>query len=106
MLRLSKERTRICCSLKIGVIWRNNKEVHVAGGQTLYENYLGRRHKLERPFLADSHSHPVPDAVLDLLDHTLRRQKPAAIILERDKRLDAVDEILDDVARIRARVAA
>jgi uncharacterized protein (UPF0276 family) len=74
-------------------------EVHVAGGVTVRDSVLGR------PFLADSHSHPVPDGTLDLLDHALARHTPAAIVLERDERLDAVDEILDDVARIRARVA-
>ena len=36
----------------------------------------------------------------------LARHAPATIVLERDDRLDAFDEILDDVARIRARVAA
>jgi uncharacterized protein (UPF0276 family) len=75
------------------------KEVHVAGGVTVRDSMLAR------PFLADSHSHPVPDGALDLLDHVLARHTPAAIVLERDERLDAVDEILDDLARIRARVA-
>jgi uncharacterized protein len=75
------------------------QEIHLAGGVTLRESFL------QRPFLADSHSHPVPDEALDLLDHILARHTPAAIILERDDRLDAVDEILDDVARIRARTA-
>jgi uncharacterized protein len=75
------------------------KEVHMAGGITVNDDSLAR------PLLADSHSHPVPDATLDLLTHVLARQTPAAIILERDDRLDAADEILDDVARIRACVA-
>jgi uncharacterized protein len=74
-------------------------EIHLAGGITVRENFL------DRPFLADSHSHPVPDAALDLLDRVLVRQTPATIILERDDRLDATDEILDDVARIRSRIA-
>ena len=74
------------------------QEMHVAGGVTVHETFLAR------PFLADSHSHPVPEAALDLLDYALARQAPATIVLERDDRLDAVDEILDDVARIRARV--
>jgi uncharacterized protein len=74
------------------------QEVHMAGGMTVREK------SLERPFLADSHSHPVPDAALELLDHLLARQNPSFIVLERDERLEAVDEILDDVARIRARV--
>jgi uncharacterized protein (UPF0276 family) len=73
------------------------KEVHVAGGVTLHEDFL------PRPLLQDTHSHPVPEAALDLLDYALARQAPSAIVLERDDRLDAVDEILDDVARLRAR---
>jgi len=76
------------------------QEVHMAGGVTVEKDYL------ERPFLADSHSHPVPDAALDLLARVLARQTPEAIVLERDDRLYAVDEILDDVGRIRSRIAA
>lgn len=72
------------------------REVHMAGGITVHEASLGR------PLLADSHSHPVPDGAFDLLDRMLARQAPAFIVLERDDRLDVVDEILDDVARIRA----
>jgi uncharacterized protein len=75
------------------------REVHVAGGVA----WRGRGR--ERPFLADSHSHPASGGALDLLEHALMRQAPAAIVLERDERLDAVDEILADVARIRARIA-
>jgi uncharacterized protein (UPF0276 family) len=75
-------------------------EVHMAGGVMVREDFL------KQPLLADSHSHPIPDATLDLLDHLLARQKPSVIVLERDDRLDAVDEILDDVARIRACVSA
>ena len=58
----------------------------------------------QRPFLADSHSHPIPDETLDLLAYVLARHAPSTVVLERDDRLDAVDEILDDIARIRARV--
>jgi len=75
------------------------KEVHLAGGVTVSQNYL------DRPVLADSHSHPVPDGALDLLDNTLARQTPDAIVLERDDRLHAGDEILDDLKRIRNRIA-
>jgi uncharacterized protein (UPF0276 family) len=60
---------------------------------------------LPKPYLADSHSQPVPDQALDLLVYALDRQTPAAIILERDDRLEAGGEIRDDIARIRARVA-
>jgi uncharacterized protein (UPF0276 family) len=75
------------------------KEMHVAGGTTVRETFLGQ------PFHADSHSHPVPEAALDLLDYALARQTPATIVLERDDRLDSEDEILNDVARIRSRIA-
>jgi uncharacterized protein len=74
------------------------REVHMAGGITVRDDHL------QRPFLADSHSHPMPGETLDLLDHALARNAPVTIILERDDRLDATDEILDDVARIRTRV--
>ena len=76
------------------------KEVHVAGGVTVHKDFLSR------PFLADSHSHPVPDGTLDLLDRVLVRHRPDAIVLERDDRLQEFDEILADVRRIRARVDA
>jgi len=75
------------------------KEVHMAGGITI------RDQSLAKPLLADSHSHPVPDAALDLLEYALARHEPSVIILERDDRLEAGDEILHDIARIRARVA-
>jgi uncharacterized protein (UPF0276 family) len=75
------------------------KEVHMAGGEVVNDDVVGR------PFLADSHAYPVPDEAFRLFDHVLRRHRPSAIVLERDDRLDAVDEILDDVARIRAHVA-
>jgi uncharacterized protein (UPF0276 family) len=75
------------------------KEVHVAGGMTVRKDFL------ERPFLADSHSHPVPDGTLDLLDRVLVRHAPETVVLERDDRLHAVCEILDDIRRIRSRIA-
>jgi uncharacterized protein len=75
------------------------REVHMAGGVAMREESAGQT------ILADSHSHPVPDEALDLLGHMLERQTPTFVILERDDRLDAVDEILGDIARIRARVA-
>jgi uncharacterized protein len=82
-------------ALPLGLV----KEVHMAGGETVNEGFKGR------PFLADSHGYPVPDEAFRLLDHVLDRHTPAAIVLERDDRLDAVDEILDDVTRIRTHVA-
>lgn len=82
-------------TLPAGVV----QEVHTAGGFTIREEFL------DRPFFVDSHSHPVPDGALDLLDYALERQSPTAVVLERDDRFDAVDEILDDIAHIRTRLA-
>jgi uncharacterized protein len=76
------------------------QEVHMAGGVTVRAPAVGR------PILADSHSHPIPEEALDLLDYALARHSPQTIIVERDDRLDEGEEILDDVARIRARLAA
>ncbi len=78
---------------------RSVREIHIAGGMTVREPFLAR------PFLADSHSHPVPSAALDLLDRALARQAPTAIVLERDDRLEATDELLADMVHIRDRVA-
>lgn len=72
------------------------REVHMAGGIAVSDD------KLPRPFLADSHSHPIPDDALDLLAYALARHAPATIVLERDDRFEAVGEILSDIARIRA----
>jgi uncharacterized protein len=82
-------------ALPVGLV----KEVHLAGGVAVSENVSTRQ------VLVDSHSHPVPDRALDLLDHMLLRQTPAAIVLERDERLELGDEILDDIARIRVHLA-
>ena len=75
------------------------KEVHMAGGIAVNEEGL------QWAFLGDSHSHPIPDETLDLLECALTRHAPETIVLERDDRLEASDEILGDVERIRARVA-
>ena len=74
------------------------KQVHLAGGEMVEAGFLAQ------PCFVDSHSYPVADEALDLLDYALARQAPDAIIIERDGRLDAVSELLDDVARVRARL--
>jgi uncharacterized protein (UPF0276 family) len=71
------------------------REVHMAGGIAISDAGL------QRSFLADTHSHPVPNETLDLLQYALSLYAPQTIILERDDRLDATDEILADVERIR-----
>lgn len=76
------------------------REIHVAGGIDWRPNA-----GWQSAFFADSHSHPAPREALDLLAYALQRHKPAAIILERDNRLEFGREILDDIDRIRACVA-
>lgn len=74
-------------------------QVHLAGGAPATDAFL------DAPFLADSHSHPVSDEALDLLERVLVRHAPTHIILERDTRLSATDEIIADIAAIRSRIA-
>ena len=74
------------------------KEIHLAGGMAIHDILPGR------PFYADTHSHPVPESALDILEHVLARQSPVTIILERDDRLDSLDEVLTDLSRIRSRI--
>jgi uncharacterized protein (UPF0276 family) len=81
-------------ALVLGLI----REVHMAGGVTVHHA------NPKQPFLADSHSHPIPEEALELLGYVLARHAPSSVVLERDDRLDETGEILDDVARIRARV--
>ena len=71
------------------------REIHMAGGIAISDAGL------QRSFLADTHSHPVPNETLDLLEYALSLYSPQTIILERDDRLDATGEILGDVERIR-----
>jgi uncharacterized protein (UPF0276 family) len=74
------------------------REFHMAGGITVQND------RLPRPFLADAHSHPIQEETLDLLEYAVARHAPATIVLERDERFDATDEILSDLTRIRERV--
>jgi uncharacterized protein (UPF0276 family) len=76
------------------------REIHVAGSKTVREPFL------PRPLLVDTHSYPVPEEALALLNRALMRHTPSSIVLERDDRLEAQDEILADLDAIRACVAA
>ena len=63
--------------------------MHVAGG------------RLEDGMAVDSHDHPVGSRTKELLAFALSHVTPKAIILERDRRLDATDEILADIEILR-----
>ena len=53
----------------------------------------------------DTHAHPVPDLVLDLVDE-LRRRRPElpGVLLERDDRWPSAAELDDELTRVGARV--
>jgi uncharacterized protein (UPF0276 family) len=65
------------------------RAVHVAGGSVVDGVHV------------DSHDHPIPDRTLELLKDLLRLQRPESVILERDREVDDVRDVLDDVRRIR-----
>ena len=60
----------------------------------------------EGPVHIDTHNRPVGDDVLQLLARTLLRQVPDAIIVERDDRLEAFDQLVADCRRVSSVVAA
>jgi uncharacterized protein (UPF0276 family) len=65
------------------------RAAHVAGGTLLDGVHV------------DSHDRPVSDATLTLLKDVLLQQRPECVIIERDQEIDDVDELLDDVRRVR-----
>ncbi|HEU4406521.1 MAG TPA: DUF692 domain-containing protein [Polyangiaceae bacterium] len=64
--------------------------VHVAGGV------------FECDFYYDTHAHPVPDAVFELVAGALARRPDAALLLERDAALDDEAAIFEEVGRLRS----
>jgi uncharacterized protein len=53
----------------------------------------------------DSHSAPIQDELFDLLDEVLRRAQVEAVLLERDERFEALNEIESELARLKERVS-
>ncbi len=64
-------------------------EIHVAG------------HAKKGSLVLDTHGAPVPDPVLELLERTLERTGPVPVLLERDKNVPPLAELLREVAAIR-----
>jgi uncharacterized protein (UPF0276 family) len=65
--------------------------LHVAGGV------------LEDGFYFDTHAHPVPDAVFDLVARVRSVKALVPVLLERDADFDAQDEILSEIDRLARR---
>ncbi len=68
--------------------------IHIAGGVT------------EDGFYFDTHAHPVPRSVFDLLDRFVARAGAVPVVLERDDRFPPFDELRDELRRARAILAA
>jgi len=68
--------------------------VHIAGGDWHVVN--GAR------FFVDSHAHPVPEAVFDLLRRLVARRGAVPVILERDANVPPFEVLRDELARAEA----
>jgi uncharacterized protein len=69
--------------------------IHLAGGDRVHGEWV------------DTHSNAVHSEAFELLDYTLERATPEAIIIERDSNWDeAEEEMRNDIARARQMVAA
>ena len=66
--------------------------IHLAGSRS------------QHGFEIDSHDGPVSDASYALLQQALGRARPRAIIVERDERLPALAELVDEARRAEALV--
>lgn len=55
----------------------------------------------EQGMLIDSHSHPTPQAVWDLMDYVLSRAPVKGVILERDENLPEFSELITELERAR-----
>lgn len=74
--------------------------IHVAGGKLIEAPGGGVR-------VLDDHLHDVPDIVYELLTEVGRRTpKPIAVILERDGEYPPIDDLLEQLRRCRAALAA
>jgi uncharacterized protein (UPF0276 family) len=65
-------------------------EIHVAG------------HSKKGDLVLDTHGAPVKGIVLELLERTLERTGPVPVLLERDKNVPPLAELLAEVASLRA----
>jgi uncharacterized protein (UPF0276 family) len=69
-------------------------EFHMAGGERRGDVYI------------DTHGHAIGKDVFDLYDYAVQRLKPLAVVLERESNLHSVEELVSEVAVLRASLLA
>lgn len=69
------------------------RQIHLAG------------HTRHADYIVDTHDHPIVDPVWDLYEAAIRRFGPVATMIERDDRIPALEELVDELDRARATAA-
>lgn len=76
------------------------REIHIAGHEL--REQPARAGAPARRWCIDTHGAAVCDPVLELLEWTLLRTGPVPVLLERDNRVPPLEELLGELARVRA----
>jgi uncharacterized protein (UPF0276 family) len=106
------ERTGCDLLLDLGNLYANARNAGVDPSQVLAAYPLGRVGMvhiaggiLDEGFYFDTHAHPVPEAVLELLGELAARVGPVPVVLERDDAFPPFDELVAEVARARRAIS-
>ncbi len=75
-------------------------QIHVAGPDRFREASFVPGVAPEREVLLDTHGSAVPDPVVALLERVLPRTGPVPVLLERDRAIPPLPELLAEVARL------
>ncbi|WDE02278.1 DUF692 domain-containing protein [Thalassomonas actiniarum] len=65
-------------------------EIHLAGGEEIEDVYI------------DTHGHAVNQAVFDLFAYACRTKAPKAVVLEREKNIPSIDELIEEIQAIKS----
>lgn len=77
-------------------------EIHVAGPDRFAEKDYVPSAPPDATVLLDTHGSDVPDPVVALLERVLPRTGPVPVLLERDRAIPPLPELLAEVARLQA----
>lgn len=77
-------------------------QIHVAGPDRFAEKDFVPGAPSEATVLLDTHGSNVPDPVVALLERVLPRTGPVPVLLERDRAIPPLPELLTEVARLQA----